>query len=146
MNINTRRGAPADFESAGVDRLLQTGVYQPTQEKISRVVAELVSASGQVFLAVHCRRPIGLLGAVEIAAGSFVVRLIVVDSDYRMKEVGRQLMDMLVNLPDCETVEAETDDDAVGFYRALAFRVSSLGEKYPGVVRYRCLHDRTERN
>lgn len=35
-------------------------------------------------------------------------------------------------------VEAETDADAVDFYRATGFAVESLGERYPGVERFRC--------
>ncbi len=33
-------------------------------------------------------------------------------------------------------VEAQTDGDSVGFYRALGFEVESLGELYPGVERF----------
>jgi ribosomal protein S18 acetylase RimI-like enzyme len=36
---------------------------------------------------------------------------------------------------------AETDNEAVEFYRATGFRVTSLGEKYPGVERYRARLD-----
>lgn len=33
---------------------------------------------------------------------------------------------------------AETDADAVGFYRHSGFEVMSLGEKYPGTERFSC--------
>ena len=35
-------------------------------------------------------------------------------------------------------VTAETDKDAVGFYRSCGFEVESLGELYPGIERFRC--------
>jgi hypothetical protein len=35
-----------------------------------------------------------------------------------------------------KNVEAETDREADGFYRACGFTVHSLGEKYPGVERF----------
>lgn len=35
-------------------------------------------------------------------------------------------------------LEAETDADAVDFYRALGFEVETLGDLYPGVERFRC--------
>jgi len=35
-------------------------------------------------------------------------------------------------------VIAETDDDAVDFYRRIGFEIESLGEMYPGVERYKC--------
>ena len=36
---------------------------------------------------------------------------------------------------------AETDQEAVGFYRKCGFKVESLGELYPGVERFRCVKD-----
>ncbi|NLU61306.1 GNAT family N-acetyltransferase [Rhodococcus sp. HNM0563] len=38
----------------------------------------------------------------------------------------------------CESgvVEAQTDGESLGFYRALGFEVESLGELYPGVERF----------
>lgn len=35
-------------------------------------------------------------------------------------------------------LEAETDDEAVEFYKKIGFQVKSLGEKYPGVERFYC--------
>lgn len=35
-------------------------------------------------------------------------------------------------------LDAETDADAVDFYRRCGFAVESLGERYPGVERFRC--------
>lgn len=33
---------------------------------------------------------------------------------------------------------AETDKDAVNFYKKKGFKITSLGEKYPGVERFKC--------
>lgn len=35
-------------------------------------------------------------------------------------------------------LSAETDAEAVGFYRSCGFTVRSLGEKYPGTERFLC--------
>ena len=42
-------------------------------------------------------------------------------------------------LADAQWIEAETDADAVGFYEQVGFTVTSLGESYPGVERFRCV-------
>jgi CubicO group peptidase (beta-lactamase class C family) len=42
-------------------------------------------------------------------------------------------------------VETQTDADAVGFYRAIGFSVSSLGEQYRGIERFRCRLDLPQR-
>ena len=38
---------------------------------------------------------------------------------------------------------AETDQEAVEFYRNTGFVVYSLGELYPGVERFRCVLEKT---
>ena len=43
-----------------------------------------------------------------------------------------------------DTLMAETDQEAVEFYRNTGFVVYSLGELYPGVERFRCVLVREE--
>lgn len=40
-----------------------------------------------------------------------------------------------------KTLMAETDDDAIGFYRNTGFTIEELGEKYEGIRRYKCTLD-----
>lgn len=40
-------------------------------------------------------------------------------------------------------IQAETDQEAVGFYRKAGFVITSLGEKYPGVERFSCFFEST---
>jgi len=35
-------------------------------------------------------------------------------------------------------LEAETDAEAVKFYKKMGFQIQSLGEKYPGIERFHC--------
>ncbi len=64
---------------------------------------------------------------------------IAVRRDCRGKGYGRLILQGLAELESSvETWTAETDDDALGFYQALGFRTEDLGERYPGVRRYRC--------
>ncbi|WP_157685573.1 hypothetical protein [Paenibacillus donghaensis] len=37
------------------------------------------------------------------------------------------------------TLTAETDQEAVGYYRKNGFLVMCLGEKYPGTERFECV-------
>jgi hypothetical protein len=48
------------------------------------------------------------------------------------------MIDLLIRGRAFHRLEAETDSDAVGFYRSCGFTVLSLGEVYPGVERFRC--------
>ena len=37
-----------------------------------------------------------------------------------------------------QEIIAETDKDAVAFYRKVGFKIQSIGEKYPGTERFLC--------
>ena len=47
----------------------------------------------------------------------------------------------IMTLEKPERVVAETDEEAVDFYRSLGFVVHSLGEQYPGIERFRCVYE-----
>jgi ribosomal protein S18 acetylase RimI-like enzyme len=49
----------------------------------------------------------------------------------------RLLAELWRRVPPELPIAAETDHDAVAFYAANGFVVTSLGEKYPGVERFR---------
>jgi ribosomal protein S18 acetylase RimI-like enzyme len=56
----------------------------------------------------------------------------------RQSGVGRRLLGAVRRAsPTTLPLIAETDTDTVGFYTATGFTVISLGEKYPGVERFR---------
>jgi ribosomal protein S18 acetylase RimI-like enzyme len=48
------------------------------------------------------------------------------------------LIKELIDKHDIKMIELETDKEAVFFYEKLGFNIESLGEKYPGVKRYKC--------
>jgi hypothetical protein len=49
------------------------------------------------------------------------------------------MIDTLQREHDIPRLEAETDADAAAFYSKLGFTVTSLGETYPGIERFRCV-------
>ena len=58
--------------------------------------------------------------------------------DWRRQGLARALIFGASEHLGLRAVEAETDVDAVDFYRAVGFAVERLGERYPGVERFRC--------
>ena len=68
-----------------------------------------------------------------------VLEYIAVAPELRGGGVGRVLVDALAG--GAEPVIAETDDDAVGFYRALGFDIGPAPSdpRWPGRRRYRCV-------
>lgn len=53
--------------------------------------------------------------------------------------VGGKLIDFCSEAFKVDSIIAETDDDAVGFYKKVGFSVKPLGDKYgAGINRYLC--------
>jgi GNAT superfamily N-acetyltransferase len=87
-------------------------------------------------------QPIGACGVVESDGDVATIRYLAVAPDRRWCGVGRRLVDVAIERTSRRIVEAETDGDATGFYRTCGFTVRSIGEKYPGVVRYVCRYEK----
>ncbi|MGN5651873.1 GNAT family N-acetyltransferase [Bacillus sp. Brlt_9] len=58
---------------------------------------------------------------------------IAVVPQYRYKGIALQMIKEVLRTHQLTYLEAETDDEAVGFYKKIGFQVKSLGGKYPGV-------------
>jgi GNAT superfamily N-acetyltransferase len=80
------------------------------------------------------------VGVIGYSVGESAVTLLHVAAapHARNAGVGTQLLNAVRRaVPAGLPIVAETDQDAVGFYAANNFAVTSLGEKYPGVQRFR---------
>lgn len=81
-------------------------------------------------------RPIGVAGYKLDHAG-ITLRHIATIEPHRLTGAGRRLLaEIRSRHPDSDLV-AETDAESLGFYLATGFAATSLGEKYPGVERFR---------
>jgi len=66
------------------------------------------------------------------------IRHLAVDPAKRGFGHGRQIVLETLALKDPVEIVAETDAEAVEFYRNIGFVIESLGELYPGAERFRC--------
>ncbi|MFS0727680.1 GNAT family N-acetyltransferase [Paenibacillus sp. 1P07SE] len=86
------------------------------------------------------QKVVGFLGVERLSGEEAVLKHIAVLRHYRRLGIGKQMLDNYMRLYRIPTIEAETDRDAVQFYRHIGFQIKSLGEKYPGVERFRCIY------
>ncbi|WP_436864457.1 GNAT family N-acetyltransferase [Bacillus fungorum] len=63
---------------------------------------------------------------------------IAVVPQYRHKGIALQMIKEVLRIHQLTYLEAETDDEAVEFYKEIGFQVKSLGEKYLGIERFHC--------
>ena len=128
----------------GVLNLLSLSAYRPTPESM-RGRADAYAADP----AVHVYGCLNAGDSAETPRGAVVLKLIgdvsaeilsiAADPAYRGQGVGRALITCAAENLSGRALHAETDDEAVGFYRKCGFTIKNLGEKYPGIVRYHCI-------
>jgi ribosomal protein S18 acetylase RimI-like enzyme len=84
---------------------------------------------------------VGIIGIRILTPQQIEIENIAVKSEYRGAGFGRGQILELIDLLKPSKLIAETDDEAVEFYRRIGFEIKSLGEKYPGVERFRCTYE-----
>ncbi|MBE7149930.1 GNAT family N-acetyltransferase [Bacillus mycoides] len=76
------------------------------------------------------------IGIEVIGATKARICHIAVAPQYRHKGIALKMIKEVVTMHQLTYVEAETDNEAVEFYKRIGFQVKSLGEKYPGIERF----------
>ena len=125
-----------------IKRLLALAISHPTAERLHQLVEEFYAAEGRtIFVNVEDGITIGIIGMVYGDRSHGVIAHLAVHPDTRRQGVGRSLVEHAVAALGLKDIEAETDQDAVGFYRACGFDTQEIESQYPGVRRFRCVHN-----
>ena len=82
---------------------------------------------------------VGLIGVINQTENEVELKHIAIKSSKRKQGLGKKLIKEFMQENSIRRIEAETDMDAVDFYRKIGFYITTLGEKYPGVERYKCI-------
>lgn len=80
----------------------------------------------------------GLVGLCR-SGEDIVIRHLAVQAKWQRKRLGSGMIREIARGCGSGILKAETDREAVGFYKKAGFAVTSLGEKYPGVERFQCV-------
>ena len=81
---------------------------------------------------------IGCIGFEFISSNHCKMKHIAVSPLERGNGLGRKMITFICDKYSVNLISAETDIDAVNFYRNCGFKIINLGEKYPGVDRFLC--------
>ena len=116
-------------------------MFMPTEEKFNnKVDLFLNDNSVKIFACFEQEKILGVITVSFIEKKKIEVIGIAVDTSARGKGIGYYMINQVVNNNDLLSVYAETDNDAVGFYRNNGFRITEFSETYgvETVVRYKC--------
>ena len=80
---------------------------------------------------------IGCIGIEVIQSHKCEIKHIAVNVEHRRIGIGRKMIQYINDK--YKTIIAETDKDAIDFYKSYGFTVISLGQTYPGVERFNCM-------
>lgn len=119
--------------------ILAQSTYMPTEEKLNTRAQRYMDDDRVIALGANIDDKfcgIVILNYVE----SYRVEIldIAILKERQHQGIGHQMIKCIKEFYKPACILAETDDDAVGFYRKIGFEVNSLGEKYPGIIRYEC--------
>ena len=117
--------------------LMKPSVYDPTPERL-KCRAEKYSADKNIFV-YACKIDSVYAGIVVLKTENNTAEIldIAVKSEYRKNGIGRKLINFIFTQFPIDTITAETDDEADGFYKKCGFSVTPT-EKVGGTERYFC--------
>ncbi|MED3798543.1 GNAT family N-acetyltransferase [Lysinibacillus capsici] len=114
--------------------------YATSEKKVDREYPLYIENPERVLYGYTIEQDlVGCIGIVKGEANRCEIKHIAVSPAYRGKGIGREMIRYVEDHHAFSSIYAETDQDAVIFYKNLGFHITSLGEKYPGVERFGCL-------
>lgn len=128
------------FDNSELLDILAGCVFNPTLERLkSRAEKYMKNPQTRIHAMKQNGRYIGIIvldisNPKQIEILDFAVR-----NDLQNNGTGKKLIQFSKETFKPDAILAETDDDAVGFYRKVGFSVLPLGDKYDaGINRYLC--------
>ena len=116
-------------------------MFMPTEEKFNTKADKFLNDNFIKFLACFNQGKIeGVIAISFLNQRKVEIVGIAVDLSARGKGIGSYMINQVVNDYSLTSVYAETDNDAVEFYRKNGFDIVEFSEDYGGetVVRYKC--------
>jgi ribosomal protein S18 acetylase RimI-like enzyme len=122
-----------------VKNLVMMAIGFPTPEGLQKLLDLVYDIEGHfLFLTRHKDKIIGVIGIDITAPPHGWILHLAVHPDYRKQGIGKYLISQVMVKYALQSVALETDQDAVGFYRACGFSAVEIKSNWPGVHRYRC--------
>lgn len=134
-DFKARFGSPKSF------RVYAGCMYRPTAERFAQIADDLKNRRGvSIFACLDAGKVQGIISVEEVGRKTAVILGIAVDAAFRRNGIGRRLIAATAVRLELDVLTAETDDDAVCFYRRCGFQTVAFEKNLGHEVcrRYRC--------
>ena len=121
-------------------KILKYSHYNPTKEKLLKLTENYHKNQDIFSFASINNKMSGLIVVQKINNKNYEIIDISVDKDYRKQGIASKLIDYIIEKLNIKTLFAETDDDAVGFYKKYGFKAEIIKNKE--YTRYKCTLNR----
>ena len=134
----------ARIKSPEIMRLVSYYKYSPSKASIGSLTDSYISDS-DIFIygCIIQDKTVGIIVLRREPTASAEIVGIAVSPENRNLGIGRKMIEYVIKNCGYHTITAETDDDAVGFYRKCGFKIEDLGYKYQDTKRYKCTLERS---
>lgn len=130
------------FKTPEIYEIYKSCMYMPTWEKFSALADEyIMNEHIQIYVAYDGEIPNGVLVVSSGDRAKLLILGIAVDSRCCGKGIGSQLIFFIKNFKPEATVYAQTDEDAVVFYKKCGFQTTKIEKQYGNdvCIRYDCI-------
>ena len=140
--MSTIRNIKHCFNTSEMYNVFSACTYMPTWEKFtSRAVEYMNNDAIHIFGYYEDSRLAGIIAVNQNQDGSFEIKGIAVNPECRNRGIGRKLVQYVCDELPVSKLHAETDDDAIEFYRSCGFETEVFSRMFESgeFRRYKCL-------
>lgn len=140
MTFSVRTAAPEELLTDRAYQAYKDCMFAPTMERYRRKMSGYLSRGCRVRVCETGGVLVGIAVTAPEENGSAELVGIAVEGAFRGQGIGRALLTDAIRQAGASRLFAETDEDAVGFYRHCGMTARRFTEIYAGVpvTRYRC--------
>ncbi len=125
----------------GIYNIYKHCMYMPNEEKYTKQIDTFLNNNSvKIFACLYGDKIKGIIVVSFIEQHKIEIMGIAVDVSARHQGIGSYMISKLTNDYGLLSVYAETDGDAVGFYRKCGFSITKFAKIYNGetFIRYKC--------
>lgn len=115
--------------------VIAPSIGNPTSEKIASILESYNYKNHCLIGAIINDRLVGIIG-IKLNKNTATIKHISVLEEFRKQGIARKLVQYVIDYFSLKELYAETDKDAVGFYRSLGFKCEEFSTEYG--IRYKC--------